>query len=285
MCLSEKIGEDTLVLETYPSFFVIVAHFLQPATILDDQIPLDKQMEIVAGCKQGVSTFLGQVSGVKDLLPRSFAKAERLDIILGLFFAKFSNAPGPHPDIKVLKTTVDGFFISLQDELDRLATFTATDKGNLAVRALVAGASKQYPKATLELLDEFIMGEIDHAGKCLAYELPTACGFHILRAVEIAAKAYVHAVTGKLPGIRNRNWGEYIVQLEGAGAHTNVTDMLKILKTRRNPLMHPQDSLTIDEAIGLICICQSALETLTADVRTRSLEATFKRSLEVLPTL
>ena len=206
-------------------------------------------------------------------------------MIVARFFTKFSGVPGPHPSIDVLKGAVDGFFISLQDEMDGLCTFTATNKGNLAVKSLAAGASKQYPKATRELLDDFIIDEVDHAGKCLAFELPTASGFHILRAVEITAKAYVHAATGKLPPIKNRNWGEYIVQLENAGAHSDVIDMLRVLKTKRNPLMHPQDNLEIDDGIALLCICQSAIDTIAADLKRRSLEVKFKESLKVLPTL
>ena len=46
------------MLESYPSFFVVVAHFMQPATILDDTIPEDKQIQIVTAVSQGLSTFL-----------------------------------------------------------------------------------------------------------------------------------------------------------------------------------------------------------------------------------
>lgn len=279
------VEQDVDMLESYPSFFVIVAHFMQPATILDDTIPKDKQIQIVTGVNQGVTTFLGQEQILKDFLPRSIEKAKRLQFIVGRFFNAFSGAPGPHPTIDVLKTSVDGFFITLQDEMDRLCSFTATEKGNLSVKSLAAGASKQYPKATRELLDDFIINEIDHAGKCLAFELPTACGFHILRAVEVTAKAYVHAATGQLPPIKNRNWGEYIVQLEKAGAHSDVIDMLRVLKTKRNPLMHPQDNLEIDDGITLLCICQSAIDTIAGDLKRRNLEVKFKESLKVLPTL
>lgn len=278
------IGEDTSVIETYPSFFVVVAHFVQPASILDDDIPREKQMQIIAAAKTGLEMFLRQEPILKEFLPRGIEKGAALLGIVNNFFSAFAGTSGPHPSLSALRKGVDGFFISLQDEMDRLSTFTVTNKGNLAVKSLVAGASKQYPKSVLELLDAFITGEIDHAGKCLAFELPTACGFHILRAVEISVKAYVHAATGKLLPIKNRNWGEYILQLENAGAHTDLTDVLKILKTKCNPLMHPQDSLEIEEAIGLICICQSVIETLIADVRRHSLELTFKRSLELLPT-
>jgi len=170
------IEQDADVLESYPSFFVVVSHFMQPASILDDTVPQDKQIQIVTGVNQGVVTFLGQEEVLKDFLPRSIEKAKRLQLIVRHFFRAFSGAPGPHPTIDVLKTTVDGFFISLQDEMDQLCTFTATNKGNLAVKSLARGASKQYPKAVRELLDAFIVGEIDHAGKCLAFDSQLLAG-------------------------------------------------------------------------------------------------------------
>jgi hypothetical protein len=102
------VEKDVAMLESYPSFFVVVAHFMQPASILEDTIPEDKQIQIVAGVNQGVITFLGQEEVLKDFLPRSIEKAKRLQITLALFFRKFSRVPGPHPTIDVLKTTVDG---------------------------------------------------------------------------------------------------------------------------------------------------------------------------------
>jgi hypothetical protein len=78
--------------------------------------------------------------------------------------------------------------------------------------------------------------------RCLAFELPTSSGFHILRAVEIGIKGYLHAKAGSLPKMNQRNWGEYIRQLELASADSDLIDVLKVLKTKRNPLMHPQDS-------------------------------------------
>jgi hypothetical protein len=173
----------------------------------------------------------------------------------------------------------------MQEELDRLPTYTVTAKGNLDIHRLVKAASQGYPKAVLELLDEFITNEIDSAGKCLAFELPTSSGFHILRAVETGMKGYVYAATGALPKMNQRNWGQYIQILTDAHAHSDVIDLLKVLKTKRNPLMHPQDTLTSDDAIGLLCLCQAGIETLVADIRRRNLEIKFKESLKTIPIL
>jgi len=184
-----------------------------------------------------------------------------------------------------IKANIDTFQIALSEELKLSPLFSVEDKGNLSIVRLVDGASSGYPAITIELLDDFIKQEINEAGKCLAFSRPTACGFHILRAVEIGLKGYVLAATGTLPKINNRNWGEYITQMTNAGASSNLIDLLKILKTKRNPVMHPQDSLELEEAIGIFCICQNVIETLISDVRAKGLEIKFTNALATLPTI
>ena len=188
-------------------------------------------------------------------------------------------------DHEALQSCLLGFSHTLSQELGRMPLFRVEKRGNLSIDSLVAGASAGYPAAVLALLDSSVTREIDEAGKCLAFACATACGFHILRSVEIVAKAYVYTVTGKLPKLSQRNWGEYIAQLSSAGASSDVTDVLKILKTKRNPLMHPQDSLEVEDAISIFCICQSATEATIADVRHKGLETKFPLALATLPTI
>lgn len=182
-------------------------------------------------------------------------------------------------------TNLDTFQIALSEELKLLPLFSVEAKGNLSVDKLVDGASTGYPASTLTLLDAFITREIDEAGRCLAFARPPACGFHILRSVEIAVKAYVLAATGTLPKMTQRNWGEYIGQLSNAGASSNLIDLLTILKAKRNPLMHPQDTLEIEDAIGIFCVCQNVTETLITEVRSKGLDAQFTNALAALPTI
>jgi hypothetical protein len=267
------------VVESYPSFYWVISQFIQPIQAIRDDTSEEMKIEIVTRCKVGLEMFLRE--SPEEFLPRSAEKAKAFLQIID----RWTMSKGTGFDSKLLPKTLHGFSVSLQDELDRLPAFTVTQKGNLSIHSLVRGASNGYPKGVLELIDEFIANEINYSGKCLAFELPTSCGFHILRAVEIGIKAYVHAATGSLPRLNQRNWGEYIRILENAGANTDLIDVLKVLKTKRNPLMHPQDNLEIDEAISLFCICQAGMEALIADVRRRSLETKFKDSLRMLPTL
>jgi hypothetical protein len=282
---SRRIG-DTDVLESNPSYYWILGRFIQPLSIISDEMSRDVQIDIITRAKMGLAMFLSQ-DVIAEFLPRSVEKAEAFQKIVDGWIAIFSGkaAPGSMGDFATLRRTVEGFTVSLQDELDRLATFTVTQKGNLDIHKLVKGASSGYPSSVLELTDDFMVKEIDYSGRCLAFELPTSSGFHILRAVEIGIKGYLHAKAGSLPKMNQRNWGEYIRQLELANADSDLIDVLKVLKTKRNPLMHPQDSLEIPDAIGLFCICQAGIEALVANVRKDSLDTKFKDSLKVLPTL
>jgi hypothetical protein len=277
----ERIGKDESVLKSHPSFYWVIGNFIHPLFALSDEMTEEKKIQLVSRCTIGLDMFLREPA--KDMLPRSTEKALGFAQVIQLWMQ--GRKDGGTIKVDTLQRTLNGFMVSLQDELDRLPTFTVTRKGNLSIDSLVDGASNGYPESVLELIDESIVNEINQAGKCLAFELPTSSGFHILRSVEIGIKGYVHAVTGALPKINNRNWGEYIHQLELAGCGSDFTDVLKILKTKRNPLMHPQDSLEIDEAVSLFCICQAGMESLINDVRKRSLETQFKASLKVLPTL
>lgn len=276
----ERIGKDDAVLKSHPSFYWVMGNFIHPIYAVRDNDP-DQAQELVGRCMVGLQMFLRE--SAQDLLPRSTAKANGFLQVIQQWIQ--GQREGGTVLASTLHKTLNGFMVTLQDELDRVPMFTVTPKGNLSIDRLVESASAGYPKAVLEMTDDFIRNEIDYAGRCLAFELSTSCGFHILRSVEIGIKGYVHAATGALPKINQRNWGEYIRLLENAGCGTDFIDVLKILKTKRNPLMHPQDNLDTDEAISLFCICQAAMETLIGDVRHRSLEVKFKESLKVLPTL
>ncbi len=273
--------------ESYPSFFWVFGRYVHPVRILSPRLPRGVQMDIVAAAKIGLEMFLSH-EAVKAFLPRSREKAtnflRRINDWHDVFMEE--RADDDLGTIDNVQTFITTLTTTLQDELDRVPMFTVAPKGNLDVHVLCDGTSAAYPRGTLELLNDFVKGDIDHAGRCLAFELPTACGFHILRAVETSLKAFVHAATGTLPRMNQRNWGEYIKILhEKVDAHSDLIDVLVVLKSKRNPLMHPTDNLDTDDAISVLCMCGAGLDAVVADVRRKSLELKFKQSLEALPTL
>src|SRR6476646_4763897 len=165
-----RIGEDTNMLESYPSFYWVVSRFVQPLQVIKADLPKEVRMELVGRAMVGIEMFLNS-GGARDFLPRSYEKGTNFHRILNEFSNHLVASTPFAANIETVKTVLDGFSVSLQDELDRVVMFTVTPKGSLDVRSIVKSVTAGYPKATVELLDDFIKGDINHAGKCLAFEL------------------------------------------------------------------------------------------------------------------
>jgi hypothetical protein len=70
--------------------------------------------------------------------------------------------------------------------------------------------------------------------------------------------------------VPQQNLGSYIAALIKAGVDQKITGLLSHLKdTYRNPLMHPEMSLTVDEADSLFQVAQSALTMMITDIQNR----------------
>jgi hypothetical protein len=258
--------------KTSPGYFYQLGYEVNSVSWMRADSSPDLRAELVTRSRLALEEFVNN-QGVWEMLPRSVEAAKTLLLYLKVWVFE------PHriENLPVLKQHIQSFSTIFIEDVERTHHYTLTEKGNLSVDRLISGASAGYPSEVLKCLDVHITKEIDEAGRCLACTLNTACGFHILHSVEIGIKGYVHA-------LKNRNWGGYIDALDKAGATGDVVDVLKILKTKHNPLMHPQDSLEEDEAIDIFCICQAATGAIVKEVKNKALEVKFAASLALLPT-
>jgi hypothetical protein len=106
--------------------------------------------------------------------------------------------------------------------------------------------------------------DVAEAGKALCYELSTACGMHVFRAVETVLRRYYSEMTnGKAPP-KVRNIAVYINALRQAKcSDEKVLGVLEHLsKLHRNPLMHPDAALTLEEAIATLGMAHSAISAM-----------------------
>jgi len=245
---------------------------------LRPDLPIDMRGNVVHGAVVALSEF---ITGGKHatVLPRSVSTAQDLLDEVNLWATNQTQ----HQNLSRLHALVSVFSVVLHEEVSRAHIYRLSDKGNLSIDHLIDGASKRYPSTTFALLDDNIKREIDEAGKCLACALYTASGFHILRSVEIGIKAYLFTLSGgTLP--KNRNWGAYIDALNNVNAATDVVDVLRILKTKRNPLMHPQDVLDQDEAVDIFCLSQATTNAIVKEIEKGSRQSAFTSALAALPT-
>jgi hypothetical protein len=91
-----------------------------------------------------------------------------------------------------LSEALKAFEPVLSAECTALDTYVISQKRGYSTPDLVDRSEVMLPKQTVELLDDTIIGDIRSAGRCLAFDAPTAAGFHVLRAIEaVMARSYL----------------------------------------------------------------------------------------------
>jgi len=120
---------------------------------------------------------------------------------------------------------------------------------------LVSNAANLLPQDVRIQISSEAREEFTDAGKCLAFGLHTACGYHALRGLELVMDDYLRSFGQNTD--RFKSWNDYITAAEklieadsdsapekGRKPSPKVTAMLdRMRQLDRNPLMHPRDTL------------------------------------------
>jgi hypothetical protein len=106
------------------------------------------------------------------------------------------------------------------------------------------------------------------AGKCLAFEVPTAAGFHLFRLLEVVMRTYFREVSGKDAGKR-RTIGTLLNALKkNTLGDTNTVFILEeIAKRYRNLIIHPDAVFTTDDVMGVLGLVQTAVTEMLKEIR------------------
>lgn len=133
--------------------------------------------------------------------------------------------------------------------------------------SLIENGIALFPETLHPIMSEMLKNDIREAARCLALDSPTACGFHLGRAIEETMRQYHLKFIGALPARAKRTMG---------GLYNNWTsqpsipssllaNVLNIKDHYRNPVSHPEVFLTSEDAHGMIGLYVSAMtEMLTA---------------------
>jgi hypothetical protein len=117
--------------------------------------------------------------------------------------------------------------------------------------------------------------DFDQAGKCLAFDAATACGFHVFRAIDGMLRKYCEHF-GAVPKGNGRDWGTFIRELRcvladaAAARRPNVRTVELIDSIRaqdRNPLVHPELNLDSDGAVLMFDLCKNAISLMAMDIK------------------
>lgn len=156
----------------------------------------------------------------------------------------------------------------LQADYARRDMFAVSKKGIYSTTDLVEHAETMFSKDIQDRIPDALK-DMHAAGRCVAFELATAAGFHIFRAVEAVGREYVTVVRGAAPTDKEKNLGlgGYKKILEKHGADERVINALdQLRKLHRNPTMHPEVTLTTEEVITTLGMAQSVIQAMVADM-------------------
>lgn len=172
-----------------------------------------------------------------------------------------------HSESYATKNALKEFETIQRAELSNADAYYVTRKAGYDSLLLVENAENLFPNA-IGLKVPASIADIRAAGRCLAFELGTASGFHIFRAVETVVRSYWDAVSNGVKHPDLKTLGNYAAELERSNfGELKTRETLKqMAKLHRNPLIHPEVNLDIEEAIGLFGICYSCIAAMLNEI-------------------
>lgn len=171
-------------------------------------------------------------------------------------------------EVSDIKSMLVKFENNLEAEYSSKDLFIVSPKGIYSTSDLIDNAEQMFSKEFQERMPQAIR-DIKEAGRCIAFEVPTAAAFHIFRAVESVAKDYVLVMRGTGPTDKEKRGGigRFVTILNENGADERVTSALsQLAKLHRNPTMHPQMFIEKSEVLGTLGMAQSVIQGMIADM-------------------
>jgi hypothetical protein len=173
-----------------------------------------------------------------------------------------------YSEIRSVTAAAQEFETVLRTELNNADTYFIDPKGTHKTSVLLTDASREIPDNILKEAPQ-IVEDFKQAGRCLLFDNSTAVGFHLMRAIESVIYEYMKKLTGKDLPVKSRNWGAYIRVLKANNGEPKVIGMIEHIKdTYRNPILHPEVTLSPEEAQVLFGLAVSAIVVIVNAIKT-----------------
>ncbi|HWG05888.1 MAG TPA: hypothetical protein VG271_12815 [Beijerinckiaceae bacterium] len=198
-------------------------------------------------------------------------------------------------EIVELRTGIQHFTSVLFAELPQADIYSISQKRAYKMSKFLAEAESVLPASALEFLSSRTRDDVRDAGRCVAFDQHTAAGFHAVRAVEAVARCYYEQIMDKpAKDTKDRPMKLYDLARELKDKADKLPkplehalgmisgDLDRIRAVYRNPIMHPEMTLTDDQAIRVFNITTDVIAAMIGDVQAGG--AHFARAI-VLPNL
>ena len=158
--------------------------------------------------------------------------------------------------------------VILNGELGIQNCYLVLPKRAYDIKLLADDALRLFSDKVRAGLNDIERYDIVQAGRCLAFEVPTAAMFHMFRAADSVLRRWYEKVVGTVPAVKARNWGSYIRTLRKFGADEKILSALDQIKDlHRNPVIHPEIMVSIEGALSFVGIAESIISGMVTDIQ------------------
>jgi hypothetical protein len=254
------------------SFYELGGHLAN----LENATKLPRDVKWNLATLDSLITALAAVVESKALPLMTEAAQNLLDTINALLddVMPWQEASDPPNDevLAKIREQIASFKSVLTPQWKRIHAYRVTPKGLMDPSALIERPHDAFDSEQWKHLPDIVHSDWNSACRCLAFDLPTASGFHVLRCIEAVALNYLDKLQVPKPTKGNCNLGSYLDLLKQNKASPDTVDAAHLIRRLyRNPLMHPEDTLTSREALNLLNVCGAMIQALLDDMQTKGL--------------
>ncbi|MGI9166798.1 MAG: hypothetical protein ACR2G5_10515 [Pyrinomonadaceae bacterium] len=246
---------------------------LEAGPKLGEPTTLVAAVRLLNGPELWLKDFLAQTKGM-DMRDSRVAVIALLatihslfeDLADGLKDKNIGNAVVESATIWKLQAQLKAFEEAFTRDCKQLDVFTVTRKGLYSTRALIERPETKFPANLLAVMPPKTLQDLQEAGRCLAFERPTACAFHICRATEALMLAYYEKLANKPWPFTKRDWNIYNEQLAKEGAPKAITNRLVEIRADRNAYAHPDITVPLDEGPIVYELCTGVIFYMAKEI-------------------
>jgi hypothetical protein len=161
-----------------------------------------------------------------------------------------------HEEAEKINQIVLNLTPTLLAESEGNLAYIVTDK-RLDINKLLSDVSALFAPKVYGSLSDIAKYDFKESGRCVAFQLPTAAAFHLLRGTEEVLRAF-YLFTVKRNRISQLLWGPIIAELRKRRTPPPaplLDNLDNIRRSFRNPTQHPEKVYDIQEAQDLFALC------------------------------
>ncbi|SHL09685.1 hypothetical protein SAMN05216428_10161 [Nitrosospira sp. Nsp11] len=250
---------------------------LYPMSTLKVDMPIQPQLFNLWSAREALVAMLKEGSPLLGTARRAATKLlEHINKVMPQNLEKLFDEEEKQDigyNAELIKRSLNDLESVLGNDMPGIAAYLVSQKGIYNTDDLINNAENYFPAEVRDVLPHQACIDLREAGRCLAYELATACVFHLWRAVEGVMLSYFHQLTKKPWEANNKNWAAYIRALKDAGADEKITVFLDHIRTEyRNPQTHPETNVDILEAQQLFGAAMSLINQMLKAIKSLQAE-------------